>query len=81
MNLGPLKMQLLSTLAWPLAFQVNQQTFSLHLSFFFKVYLFERDRRQCAQVGDTEYETGSRIQAVSTEPNTGLELTSCEIMT
>ena len=31
--------------------------------------------------GDTESETGSKLQAVSTEPNAGLELTNCEIMT
>ena len=31
--------------------------------------------------GDTESEAGSRLQAVSTEPNAGLELTDCEIMT
>ena len=31
--------------------------------------------------GDTEAEAGSRLWAVSTEPDAGLELTSCEIMT
>ena len=31
--------------------------------------------------GDTESEAGSRLPAVSTEPNTGLELTNWEIMT
>ena len=31
--------------------------------------------------GDTESETGSRVRAVTTEPDAGLELTSCEIMT
>ena len=30
---------------------------------------------------DTESEAGSRLQAVSTEPDAGLELTNCEIMT
>ena len=30
---------------------------------------------------DTESETGSRLRAVSTEPDTGLELMDCEIMT
>ena len=29
----------------------------------------------------TESEAGSRLGAVSTEPDTGLELTNCEIMT
>ena len=31
--------------------------------------------------GDTESETGSRLLAVSTEPDVGLELTDREIMT
>ena len=31
--------------------------------------------------GDTESEAGSRLQAVSTEPDAGLELTKHEIMT
>ena len=31
--------------------------------------------------GDTESEAGSRLQAVSTEPNVGLDLMNCEIMT
>ena len=31
--------------------------------------------------GDTEFETGSRLRAVSTEPDAGLEPTDREIMT
>ena len=31
--------------------------------------------------GDTESEAGSRLHAVSTEPDTGLELTNHETMT
>ena len=31
--------------------------------------------------GDIESEAGSRFRAVSTEPNVGLELTDCKIMT
>ena len=31
--------------------------------------------------GDTESETGFRLRAVSSEPDAGLELTDCEIMT
>ena len=31
--------------------------------------------------GDIEYEAGSRLRAVSTGPNAGLELSDCEIMT
>ena len=31
--------------------------------------------------GDTESEAGSRLRAVSTEPDAGLEPANCEIMT
>ena len=31
--------------------------------------------------GDTESEPGFRLRAASTEPDVGLELTNCEIMT
>ena len=31
--------------------------------------------------GDSDFEAGSRLQAVSIEPDTGLKLMSCEIMT
>ena len=31
--------------------------------------------------GDTESEAGSRLRAVSTEPDSGLELTDREVMT
>ena len=57
---------------------------------FFNVsYLFLREReRACAHKlgraegeGDTESETDSRFKADITEPDTGLELTNCEIMT
>ena len=64
--------------------------------FFFNVYLFLRDRvrerekegeRQpvsgvrAEREGDTECKAGSRLHAVSTEPDVGLELMICEIMT
>ena len=55
---------------------------------FFNVYLCLRDRdrrsasgRGAEREGDTESEAGSRLRAVSTEPEAGLELTNCEIMT
>ena len=54
---------------------------------FFKCfYLFLRQRETeheqgRGRGGDTESEAGSRLQAVSTEPDAGLELTECEIMT
>ena len=37
--------------------------------------------RGTERVGDTESEAGSRLPAVSTEPDMGLELTNYEIMT
>ena len=50
------------------------------------IHFWEREReresmsREEAERGDTEYEAGSRLWAVSTEPNVGLEATKCEIM-
>ena len=56
--------------------------------FFFHVYLFILLEGEKEQVGGTERErerererVPSRLHAVSTEPDTGLELTNCEIMT
>ena len=37
-----------------------------------------RDRER---EGDTDLEAGSRLRAVITEPDVGLKLTDCEIMT
>ena len=52
------------------------------------MFILERERERqsvsrggAEREGDTEYEAGSRLQAVSTEPDTGLELTSYEIVT
>ena len=42
----------------------------------------EREReREREREGDTESEANSRVSAVNTEPDEGLELTKCEIMT
>ena len=42
----------------------------------------ERQRqRRAEREGDTESKAGSRLRAVSTEPDAGLELTNREIMT
>ena len=57
------------------------------LKFVFQcLFLFERHRQSTSRggaerEGDTESEAGSGLQAVSTEPRTGLELTSREIVT
>ena len=55
---------------------------------FFLMFIFDRERDrawvgkgQREREGDTESETGSRLRAVSTEPDAGLELTDREIMT
>ena len=49
--------------------------------FFFNVYLFLRERWSmrrggAERDGDTELEAGSKLRAVSTEPNVVLELTN-----
>ena len=50
------------------------------------MFIFERESQSVSgggaeREGDTESEAGSRLRAVSTEPNTGLKLTTREIMT
>ena len=56
------------------------------------MFIFDRERerereRQSVSVGgaeregDTESQAGSRLPAVSTEPDAGLEPTDCEITT
>ena len=58
-----------------------------NLKNFFKcLFLRDRERQRMSRGGverarETQYEAGSRLQAVSTEPNEGLEPTSHEIMT
>ena len=55
------------------------------------MFIFERERQRerdgvlsgggTEREGDTEPEAGSRLLAVSTEPDAGIEPTNCEIMT
>ena len=52
------------------------------------LFIFEREREResmsgggAEREGDIESKAGSRLQADSTEPNTGLKLTNREIMT
>ena len=59
----------------------------IFFNFFFNIYLLPRDREtQSTSRGgaerwrDTESEAGSRLRAVSTEPDVGLELTNHEII-
>ena len=55
------------------------------LIFFFNIYLLLRDRestrRGGSERGKHRIEAGSRLRAVSTEPDVGLEPTNQEIMT
>ena len=50
------------------------------------IYFWKRERQSksgggAEREGNTESEAGSRLWAVSTEPDVGLKLTDCEIMT
>ena len=50
------------------------------------IYFWETGKQSASRggaerEGDTEFETGSRLQAVSTEPDAGLESPKCGIMT
>ena len=54
--------------------------------YLFNVFIFEGERQSMSgggaeREGDTESKAGSRLRAVSTEPDAGLELTDREIMT
>ena len=50
------------------------------------MFIFGRERETECELGrsrerDPESEAGSRLQAASTEPDVGLKLTDCELMT
>ena len=67
----------------------NQNLFYLFIFYFYFlmfIYFWDRERQSMSGEGtereeDTESETGSRLWAVSTEPDAGLEITDREIMT
>ena len=70
--------------------QVFQKTKKLKVfcccCFFNVFYFWDRDRQSmngggAEREGDTESETGSRLWAISSEPDAGLEPTDHEIMT
>ena len=63
-----------------MAFKVTH-FFSFNIYLFLKERETEHKRGGTEREGDTESKAGSRFQAVSTDPDTGLELTSHEIMT
>ena len=71
---------------------MNKRAEDLTLTGFFLnvLFIFERERQRQRQSvreggaereGDTESEAGSRLRAVSTEPEVRLELTDHKIMT
>ena len=52
------------------------------LNIFFVMFIFYRERESVSGGGQRERgRIRSRLQAVRAEPNVGLELTNCEIMT
>ena len=58
----------------------------IFLNFFFNVYFWDRERQSmngggAEREGDTESETGSRLRAISPEPDAGLKLTDREMVT
>ena len=62
--------------------------FHTYFKNFFCAFIFEREKERqsvsgggAEKGGDTESEAGSRLRAVSTEPDVGLEPTSLEVMT
>ena len=68
--------------------EIKSQILFFFLIFFLNVYLFLKEQEKqsmslggAERGGDPESEGGSRLWAVSTEPDTGLELRSYEIMT
>ena len=52
-----------------------------YLNFFKYLFIFETEKEHEQREGDTESKGGSRLRALSTEPDAGLEFMDCEIMT
>ena len=69
--------------------QANQVTYFIFKKFLFStffIYFGDRERQSrngggAEREGDTESETGSRLRAISPEPDAGLELPDREIVT
>ena len=64
------------------------RNFRIFFFFFLSLFFTDRERERVSvslggaeREGDTESEAGSRLQAVSTEPDPGLEFMDHEIMT
>ena len=86
MNLFTLGVKLLVGLNFFSIGMLDGEGYYFKKKFFFNVYLLLRERDR-VRVGEgqrethTQSEAGSRLRAVSTEPDVGLELTNHEIMT
>ena len=68
------------------AYSFSSEIFFFLNFFYFYLFLRERARQSASRggagrEGDTESKAGSRLRAVSTEPDEGLEPTDLEIMT
>ena len=64
-----------------LEFLPFKKLFFKNIYSFLKVRETEHEREGAEREGDRESKAGSRLRAVSTESDTGLELTDREIMT
>ena len=69
-----------------MAISLTTESFFFNVFILFIFFLSERqsvsgERAEREREGDTESEAGSRLRAVGTEPQVGLELTDHEIMT
>ena len=63
---------------------LNSKYIYIYILNFYCLFIIERQsvsKGGAERRGDTESEPGCRLQAVSTEPDTGLELTDREIVT
>ena len=68
------------------SFQWNHKVCTFIYFFSTFIYFWDRERQRmngggAEREGDTESETGSRLRAISPEPDTGLELPDREIVT
>ena len=76
MKTQPLPLEILKVLTQDSAFFLN------YVSLFLRgIERQSMSGRGAEREGDTESEAGSRLRAVSTEPDAGLQLMNCEIMT
>ena len=76
-----------ASLPFPVSFKNSTKIWSMYTFFFSTfIYFWDRERQSmngggAEREGDTESETGSRLRAISPEPDAGLELTDREIVT